>query len=103
MNKKDPQKEKEKALLKSKISYNIKKYRKDVGYTQEELSELADISHDFMRRIESSDGKNSLSIFTLYKIALALNVSIDELVELKLKDKWKKCINNDCIKILSMW
>lgn len=93
MNKKDPKKEKEKALLKSKISYNIKKYRKNVGYTQEELSELADISHDFMRRIESSDGKNSLSIFTLYKIALALNVSLDELVDLKIKKENKDVVH----------
>ena len=87
MVKNDPKKEKDKKLLKSKISYNIKKYRKIRNYTQEELSEIVDISHDFMRRIESSYGKNVLSIFTLYKIALALNVSIDKLVELELKDE----------------
>lgn len=84
-NNKDDKKEKEKAILKSKISYNIRKYRKLRNYTQEELSEFADISHDFMRRIESSGGKCGLSIFTLYKIALALNVSVDELMEIELR------------------
>lgn len=73
--------------LRGKIAYNVKKYRKDRNYTQEELAELADISYDFMRRIESTEGKCGFSVFTLYRLALALNVSIDELVEIKLKQK----------------
>ncbi len=72
--------------LRSKISYNIRKYRKIRKFTQEELAEFADISYDFMRRIESSKGQCGFSIFTLYKLALALNVSIDELMEINIKD-----------------
>lgn len=81
---KNPQKEYE--ALRSKISYNVRRYRKMRKYTQEELAEIADISYDFMRRIESSEGKCGFSVFTLYKLALALNVSIDELAETELKD-----------------
>ncbi len=66
--------------LRSDISYNIRKYRKEKQYTQEELAEFADISYDFMRRIESSQGKCGFSVFTLYKISLALNVSVDDLM-----------------------
>ena len=71
-------------ILHNKISYNIKKYRKKRHYTQQELSELARISYDFMRRIETTSGDCGFSVYTLYKLALALNVSIDELVELNL-------------------
>lgn len=78
--------QKESDELKTKISYNIKKYRKMRKYTQEELAEYADISYDFMRRIESTKGKCGFSVFTIYKLALALNVSIDELMELDIKE-----------------
>ena len=40
-----------------------------------------------MRRIESTEGKCGFSVFTLYKIALALNVKVDELMESKLLPK----------------
>lgn len=76
----------EKTILRSKIAYNIRKYRKEKKYTQEELAEFADISYDFMRRIETTNGKCGLSIFTLYKIALALDVKIDDLVKLDRED-----------------
>ncbi len=78
---------KESTVLRNKISYNIRKYRKMRNYTQEELAEFADISYDFMRRIERSNGTCGFSVLTLYKIALALNVSTDELMELKIKEK----------------
>lgn len=67
--------------LKQKISFNIRKFRKINNLTQEELAEKADISYDFMRRIESSKGKCGFSVYTLYKVALALGVSVDELME----------------------
>lgn len=72
---------KEYVELKSKISINIKKYRKIRHLTQEELAEQADISYDFMRRIESSHGKCGFSVMTLYKLAMALDVSVDELMD----------------------
>ena len=69
--------------LKEQISFNIRKYRKRKNITQEKLADCADISYDFMRRIESSSGKCGFSIYTLYKISLALDVSIDELLSEK--------------------
>lgn len=78
--------EKEFKELRNKVSYNIKRVRKIRNYTQEELAEIADISYDFMRRIESSEGECGFSVFTLYRLAIALNVSIDELCEIKLKE-----------------
>lgn len=80
MEKKDGQREYE---LKNKISLNIRKYRKEKHLTQEALAETAEISYDFMRRIESTKGKCGFSVYTLYKISLALNVSIDELMDKK--------------------
>ena len=73
--------------IKKKISINIRKQRKEKKLTQEQLAEKANISYDFMRRIESSYGKCGFSVVTLYKIALALNVSVDELMDRKMKDK----------------
>ena len=84
---------KEYDALKGKVSYNIRKYRKMRKYTQEELAEFADISYDFMRRIESSEGKCGFSVFTLYKLALALNVSIDELMDMRTKEDVKDDVN----------
>ena len=75
------EKEQEYLELKNKISVNIRKYRKQKHLTQEELAENANISYDFMRRIESTKGKCGFSVYTLYKLSLALNVSIDELME----------------------
>lgn len=68
--------------LRSKISFNIRKYRKEQHLTQEELSDRANISHDFMRRIEGTKGECGFSVYTLYKLSLALNISMDRLAEI---------------------
>lgn len=78
--------EKEYAVLRSNISYNVRKFRKEKRYTQEELAEFAEISYDFMRRLESKEGKCGLSVYTLYKLALALNVPVDQLLERKIPE-----------------
>ena len=61
------------------IRQNIKRYRKQRKMTSEQLAELVDLSHDFIRQIES--GKYNFSVDTLYKISVALNVRIDKLFE----------------------
>lgn len=65
------------------ISHNIKKYRKKRGITQAELAEMVDLSHEFIRRIESVKGKKNFSIDTIYRIADALKVDINELFRKK--------------------
>ena len=51
------------------IRRNIKKYRKEKGLTSAQLAEMVDLSHDFIRQIESD------------KISVALEVGLDKLVE----------------------
>ncbi len=65
------------------ISNNIKKYRKLRGITQAELAERVDLSHEFIRRIESSKGKKNFSIDTIYRIAVALDVDVDQFFKKK--------------------
>ncbi len=63
------------------IRKNIKKYRKLKGLTSEELSEMVDLSHEFIRQIESEKVAYNFSVDTLYKISVALDVSIDTLIK----------------------
>lgn len=63
------------------IAANIKKYRKSANITQAELSERVGVSHEFIRRIESKKGTKTFSVDTLYKISLALDISISKLFE----------------------
>ncbi len=63
------------------IAANIKKYRKESGLTQAELAEKVEVSHEFIRRIESKKGRKTFSIDTIYKISLALNIDIAKLFE----------------------
>ncbi len=63
------------------IRKNIKKYRKLKGLTSEELSEMVDLSHEFIRQIESKKVAYNFSVDTLYKISVALDVSIDKLIK----------------------
>ena len=65
------------------IAANIKKYRKEANITQAELSERVGVSHEFIRRIESKKGAKTFSVDTLYKISLALGISINDLFDSK--------------------
>lgn len=63
------------------IRKNIKKYRKEKGLTSEQLSELVDLSHDFIRQIESEKTAYNFSVETFYKISVALDVTLDKLIK----------------------
>ena len=63
------------------IRRNIKKYRKEKKLTAAELAELVDLSHDFIRQIESEKAAYNFSVQTLYKISVALGVSLDKLIQ----------------------
>lgn len=63
------------------IRRNIRKYRKEKGITSAQLAEMVDLSHDFIRQIESEKTRYNFSVETLYKISVALDVSIDMLVK----------------------
>ena len=63
------------------IRRNIKKYRKLKKLTSAELAEMVDLSHDFIRQVQSEKAGYNFSVDTFYKISVALGVSMDELIE----------------------
>lgn len=63
------------------IRKNIKKYRKERGMTSAQLAELVDLSHDFIRQIESEKTAYNFSVDTFYRISVALNVKLDDLIK----------------------
>lgn len=60
------------------IRKNIRKFRKEKGYTLQSLSEAADMSMDYLAEIESEKRKKSFSIAVLGRIADTLEVDIKE-------------------------
>jgi len=63
------------------IRKNIRKYRKERGMTSAQLAELVDLSHDFIRQIESEKARYNFSVETFYKISVALGVRLDKMIE----------------------
>ena len=61
------------------IRINIKKIRQEKGLTQAQLAEKANLSHDYVRQIESLKVANTFSVDTLYRIAKALDTNISKL------------------------
>lgn len=58
---------------------NIKNYRKLKELTQDEVAELTGYSPEYIRRIESPNGKKkSFTLEAVYVISLALGVPIEE-------------------------
>ena len=71
-------KEKEIRFKKTVIE-NIRYYRQIKGITQAKLAEDIDVSHEFIRSLESLSGKNYFSAYALWRIAIALDVTMDSL------------------------
>ena len=65
---------------KSTIAENIKKYRNKIGVSQDRLSKIADVTYNTIIKIESGANKNP-TIETLAKIAKALGVGVDDLIQ----------------------
>lgn len=63
------------------IRKNIKKYRKEKGLISAQLAEMVDVSHDFIRQIESTKVAYNFSVDTFYKISVALGVKLDDLIQ----------------------
>ena len=64
--------------LKMTIGSNIKKYRKQKGLTQKELSKLIGVSTPLLGSLESKNIIQGISVYTLYKISKALDVTVDK-------------------------
>ncbi len=67
--------------IKSVICQNIKKYRKQKGISVIELAEKLDVSVNHLKRIESENDRNNISLITLYKISVILGIRIDKFFE----------------------
>ena len=63
------------------IRKNIKFYRREKGLTSANLAEMVGLSHDFIRQIESEKTAYNFSVDTFYRISVALDVSLDMLVQ----------------------
>ncbi len=63
------------------IAYNVIKYRKINGITQEQLALDIGVSPEFLRKFESTKGSEGLSLLSLYKISVVLDTSIEKFFE----------------------
>ena len=60
------------------VRKNIRKYRREKGYTIQRLAEEADMSMDYLAEIESERRKKSFSLAILGRIADTLNIDISK-------------------------
>ena len=60
------------------VALNIRRIRKEQGLSQERLANMAEIHRTYIGAIER--GERNITLDSLDKIALALNVSVAELV-----------------------
>ena len=67
----------------NKIAENLKKLRAERGLSLEKVARLADLSLNTIVKIENGVNTNP-TIETLTKIAKALEVGVDDLMELKI-------------------
>jgi len=64
----------------SNITKNLKKLRGDKELSQEKLARLSDVANNTIVKIEAGKNQNP-TLDTLKKIAKALDVSVDELIQ----------------------
>ena len=60
------------------VRKNIKKFRKEKGYTQQKLADEVDMSIDYLAEIESDKRKKAFSLAILGRISDVLEVDIKE-------------------------
>jgi len=64
-----------------KIGLLIKRYRKQKGFTQEQLAEKISISISYLTKIEAPNCNKSFSLEVLFEIADALQIPVVNLLE----------------------
>lgn len=63
------------------VRKNIRKYRREKGFTQEQLAEAAGLSADYISEIESAKKQKSFSIAAVGRISEALDVEFTKFFE----------------------
>ena len=66
------------------LAKRIRYLRKQAGWSQQKLAQYADLSYNMITKIEQDQAKYP-SIQTVMKLADAFSMSIDDLIERKLK------------------
>mgnify|MGYP001396950993 FL=1 len=61
------------------LAKNVEKLRKQKSLSQERLARLADVANNTIIKMESGENKNP-TLETLRKVAKALDISVDELI-----------------------
>ena len=61
------------------LDKNIKRLREAKGLSQEKLARLADVANNTLIKMESGENKNP-TLETLKKVAKALDVTVDDLI-----------------------
>lgn len=67
--------------IKRVIAKNIRKYRIQSNITQEQLALDCERSYEFMRRLETTEAKEGISLDLLYRVSVVLNTRIDKFFE----------------------
>ena len=74
----------------SAFAKNLKRFRKQKGYSQQKLAKALDYGYTAIANYES--GRNEPSLDTLVILADTLDVSVDELLGVKLKSEEKRLL-----------
>ena len=59
----------------------LKEFRLRKGWTQDELARITGVSQSFISIVESGSRKKDYGVFKLKKLANALGVTVDDLLE----------------------
>ena len=63
------------------VAINIRKYRKLKGLTQEQVAIDIEVSPEFYRKFESTQGSEGISLRNVYRISVVLETRIDKFFE----------------------
>lgn len=74
--------------LRATLAKNVRAYRKDNGLSQEELADLCELHRTYIGSVEREERNVSLS--TLEVLALALGISVSELLTPRVEHAKKK-------------
>lgn len=65
------------------IRKNIKKYRLEKNYTQQDLADMTDLSREYICDIENEKRNKHLTIAVLGRVAESLDIDIQKMFEKK--------------------
>jgi transcriptional regulator with XRE-family HTH domain len=82
------------------VGKRIRDLRKERGYSQEQLGELADLNYTYIGGVERAE--TNISVLNLTKIAQALNVGIYELFSYTRLSSPTKGITHDMEQIIDL-